>query len=178
MDDKHDEHNLLAQVDSTRKWLMLASLCSTGALLLFFICAPYFGYPLEHPQNMRLLYLTIPVFSGYLGSMTAFVFGGNKRRLNRTSPGFPFLGMMVKGPIVLFSVTVLGSLLAFGYANRQSAPPGSGMSADALFSGVAFCLGILTATTSSAVAYLFQSESSRPRTAPRSVRTTSQGTSE
>jgi len=46
-------------------------------------------------------------------------------------------------------------LFAFGYSNRASAPQDSGMSVDSLAWAITAALGILTASTSVAVSYLF-----------------------
>ena len=65
---------------------------------------------------------------------------------------------MVKGPIVVYVVAVIAALAAFGYANRATASVGSGMSVDNLTTALSLTLGLLAATTSVIVSYLFVAE--------------------
>jgi hypothetical protein len=140
-----------------RRWLIFASFGATGTSLLFFICAPALGYPLEPPASLRLLQLTVPVFSGYLGSMTAFVLSGRARYASPPAETSRYLPLIVKGPVLIFTIGMIASIITFGFANRLAAAPGTGMSVDSLSTSITLCLGILTVTTGAVVAYLFRS---------------------
>ena len=64
-------------VRTIREWLVLSSLLLTGTGLVFFVffsLAPALGFPLEYRQSLRVLEIIFPVFAGYLGSTTLFVF--------------------------------------------------------------------------------------------------------
>jgi len=58
-----------------RRWLILASLIVSGLVFLFVILAPVLGYPLTWDQALRIVELIVPVFFGYLGTGTHFLFG-------------------------------------------------------------------------------------------------------
>jgi hypothetical protein len=60
--------------DEARRWIVLASLTITGAVFVFFLLAPVSGYPLEIAQAQGIFQIVLPVFLGYLGSATHFVF--------------------------------------------------------------------------------------------------------
>jgi hypothetical protein len=122
-----------------RKWLIVASLSVTGVDLLFFILAPALGYPLEYPQNLRLMQIVLPVVLGYLGTMTAFLFQA-PTRTSVNPDALPFLTLLAKGPVILFGVATTAAIGAFGYMNRASAAPGTGMSVDTLSMTVTTCL--------------------------------------
>jgi hypothetical protein len=93
-----------------------------------------------------------PVFLGYLGSAVHFIF-------QRSVPDVPvqneFLGILVKGPIIIYTVAVISALAAFGYSNRVGAEIGSGMSEDALSTTLSLSLGVLAVTTGVITSYLF-----------------------
>lgn len=143
-------------VYEARKWLVIASLCVAAVSFTFFILAPVFGYPLRYSQAVTLLQIVFPVFLGYLGAATQFVF-------QKTPPATkvaarPMMGLLVKGPIVVFSIMVTGAVIAFGYSNRATAPLGDGMSVEVLSTTTTAALGLLTVTTNVVVAYLFSIE--------------------
>jgi hypothetical protein len=97
------------------------------------------------------------VFFGYLGSVALYLFIPTVKG-NVEPPGrqpVELLGLMVKGPVVVFLTGMVGIGFAFGYSNRASAPPGSGMSVDQMAASIAGILGLLTTTTAVVVAYLF-----------------------
>jgi hypothetical protein len=70
-----------AIANDARKWLVLASLSMTAVLFVFFIIAPAFGFPLTFGQARGLLEIILPVFLGYLGSASHFVFSQRSARL-------------------------------------------------------------------------------------------------
>jgi hypothetical protein len=87
--------------------------------------------------------------------MTAFLF----QPPTRTSINRPFLSLLAKGPVILFGIATSCAIIAFGYTNRVSAAPGTGMSVDALSLTITACLGLLTVTTNAIVAFLFNASS-------------------
>lgn len=146
----------------SRRWLLLASLAVTSVDLVFFILAPSFGYPLEYPQNLRVMQLVLPVTLGYLGAMTHFVFQRHSPRVTLSAQVLPFVDLLVRGPIAIFALATTAAIVAFGWSNRAAAPPGRGMSVDALSLTITASLGLLTVTTNAIVAYLFQAPAPVP----------------
>jgi H+/gluconate symporter-like permease len=158
---------------AARKFIISASLVSTAATFAFLIVAKPLGFPIDWPQVTRIVEIVLPVFLGYLGTASHFLFRnagvedhvqlGEKEAL---------LGTLVKGPIWVFSALIVVVFFSFGYSNRQDAPRNSGMSVDTLAWSITVCLGILTASTSVAVNFLFSvagnKNTSRPsRSSPR-----------
>jgi hypothetical protein len=145
-------------IPMARRWLVAASLSITGFMLLFSVTAPALNYPLEYAQSLRLMEIVVPVFFGYLGAATHFVFKKTRKvRLARPEVR-PLLGLLVRGPLVLYTFATLAAILVFGVANREGAPPGSGMSIDDLARIFSILLVLLTTTTSVLVSYLFAAE--------------------
>lgn len=148
-------------VENARTWLITASLLITGGCFLFFILAPTFSYPIDSDQSVRILQIIIPVFIGYLGSATYFVFNNQT-----TSGNLSFQGnskqvkLLIQGPVYLFCIGLVAILIVFWKGNSASAPPGAGMEIDGLATWVTVLLSILTVTTNVIVAYLFSQASS------------------
>jgi hypothetical protein len=146
-------------VDSARKWLIISSLIITGAQMAFLLIAPSLGFPLIYPKNINLLQIVTPVFLGYLGAATHFIF-------QNPVPVAPvqnqFLGILIKGPLILYILSVVSAFFAFGYTNRVGAPIGGGMGVDNLGTALSISLGVLAVTTSVISSYLFAA----PRNAP------------
>lgn len=140
--------------EQARIWIILASLAITCALMLFFFVAPTVGYPLESKQALQLLELVLPLFLGYLGAASHFLFrsdrGTRPRHMRRQQ-----LALLVRGPVLVFAFVVVGLLFAFGWSNRSAAAAGVGMSYDTLSGSLSAALGLLAATTSVMVSYLF-----------------------
>lgn len=159
-------------VARARLFLVLASLILAGFALVFFVLAPYVGYPLKPPQNKRLLEIVTPVFLGYLGAATQFVFqhtesGDSEVKLANGSP----LGtVLVVGPVLLFVMAAAAFLLAFGISNGKFAPAGSGMDIDQLATGVTMALGLMTVATNTAVSFLFPRLPTRRKGSPDAQR--------
>jgi hypothetical protein len=112
--------------DQARGWLINASLSATGLLFVFLVLAPLAGFPLEFQDALRLLRIAVPTFVGYLGTATHFLFVP-KNKAPTDADIVPHLSSLAVGPPVLFFIITACSLSAFGYANRESGPPGSGM---------------------------------------------------
>jgi hypothetical protein len=130
----------------------------TTITLMFFVVAPALDYPLTWEQGTRIVEIVIPVFLGYLGSATHFLFQEKKRRDVRI-PDVSDIGyVLIRGPVVVFVLISSSALFAFGYSNRSGAQGGSGMSVDTLAWAITSALGILAVTTSVATSYLFALE--------------------
>lgn len=148
-------------VAKARKWLLLSSLTFTGTILIFFMCAPAMGYPLEFAQSLRLLEIILPVFLGYLGSAALFVFGTDQpeHRTILKEGTHELTAYLIKGPIIVFALALSALIIAFWRTNNANAQPGSGISVDQLSVGISLILGLLTVTTNIAVGFLFRTSS-------------------
>lgn len=146
-------------IQSARKWLVLSSLSITGAHFIFFLIAPAVGYPIEYEHSIRLLQISTPIFFGYLGSASRFVFNARgQEKANEVIISNPLLGTLIRGPFIVFGLASVAALCAFGYSNRLAAPPGIGMSVDTLATVITTALGLLAVTTNVAVSALFGGE--------------------
>src|SRR5437867_342189 len=102
-------------VDAARVSLILWSLVITGVQLMFFLLAPVFGFPLPYPNNLDILQIISPVVLGYLGSATHFMFRTSSTNISvRTE----LLGILVRGPLIIYAAVVIGITSAFWYSNR------------------------------------------------------------
>ena len=139
-------------IDMARKWLIVSSLLITGIQMVFLLVAPAFIFSLKYPNNLNLLQIVSPVFLGYLGSASHFIF-------QNPAPEVPvqnqFLGLLVKGPMIIYVLAAGGSLSVFVYTNRIGAPIGSGMSVEELGTALSLSLGVLAVTTGIISSYLF-----------------------
>ena len=138
--------------DEARKWIILSSLIITGVQIVFLLAAPAIGFPLSYPKNLDLLQIVSPVFLGYLGSASHFVFQPAPQALPVQNQ---FLGMLVRGPIIIYTFAIMTALATFGYSNRIGATIGSGMSVDNLATALSVALGVLAVTTGIITSYLF-----------------------
>lgn len=153
-------------VDRARKWLILSSLIITGLQMVFLLLSPAIGYPLRYPKNLDLLQIVTPVFLGYLGAAAHFIFLNPPPEVHVQNA---FLGMLVKGPLMIYALAAGSSFAAFGYANRTSALPGAGMSTDNLATALSLSLGVLAATTGVIAPYLFVTPNPAPQAPQTSV---------
>src|SRR5208337_1230324 len=92
-------------IESARTWIIIASLALTGCQLMFFIVAPVVGFPLETPNNIELLRIVLPVFLGYLGSASHFVFKCDHTKIRGRAQ---YLGILVIGPLLIYTLAVSG----------------------------------------------------------------------
>jgi hypothetical protein len=142
--------------DAARNWIVAASLGITAVDFVFFLLAPALGFPLTFDQAVRLLEIVLPVFMGYLGSATHFLFRIPPADAPaEVHPPGGLLGLLVRGPIIVFGLATFAAIFAFGFSNRSMATAGSGMSLDALAGSLSAALGLLSVTTNVAVSYLF-----------------------
>jgi hypothetical protein len=139
-------------IDVARKWLIVASLVLTGSQMALLVIAPIIGYPLIYPKNIELLQIISPVFLGYLGSASHFIFQNPPEEVPVQNQ---FLGLLVKGPLLIYTSVIVAAFASFGYANRASAIPGNGMSVDNLATVLSLALGVLAVTTGIITSYLF-----------------------
>ena len=146
--------------NAARRWLVSASLSISTCMLVFFVLAPVVGYPLEFAQSLRVAEIVLPVFLGYLGTASLYVF-----RATFPSDEVAFrpavadlIGLLVKGPVVVFTIAATTLIAAFGISNGRNAAAGSGISIDQFAAGMSASLGLLTVTTNVAVSYLFRGE--------------------
>lgn len=134
----------------------MATLGFTTAVLVFFLLAPALGYPLEYSQSLRILEIILPVFLGYLGSGALYVFRQDSPDdvIAFRSDSADLVGLLIKGPIIVFCLGLIALITAFGLFNSRA--QGGGMSIDQLSGGMSAILGLLTVTTNVAIAYLFR----------------------
>src|SRR6266849_9240050 len=143
-------------VDGARSWIIITSLVVTGLTFGFLVAAPPLGYPLGWDQSQRIIEILLPVFLGYVGTATHFVFHTrNQDQELQLGSRAPLLGLIIRGPIVVFVSACVVILFAFGYSNRANAIQGEGMSVDQLAWAFTAALGILSVSTGVAVSYLF-----------------------
>jgi len=146
-------------VYDARSWIIIASLAMLAIYFVFFLLAPAFDYPLTFDESYRILQIAVPVFLGYLGSATQFVFGTSGMPAQALDEHRQKLvGLLVRGPVFVFLLLNLAIIGAFGYSNRANAIPGDGMNVDSLANAVTVSLSILAVSTSVIVSYLFSVE--------------------
>mgnify|MGYP000320631707 CR=1 FL=1 len=138
-----------------RKWLIVASLSITGFQMVFLFIAPSLSYPISYPKNLDLLQIVSPVFLGYLGAASHFIFKKNQVTISVDNE---YLGLLVKGPIIIYCAAIISAFSAFAYSNRLDAEIGTGMSIENLGNAVSISLGVLAVTTSIITSYLFSVE--------------------
>jgi hypothetical protein len=81
-------------VDGARRWIIITSLVVTGLAFAFLVAAPPLGYPLGWDQSQRIIEILLPVFLGYLGTATHFVFHtGNQDKQLHLGSRAPLLGL-------------------------------------------------------------------------------------
>lgn len=141
-------------IEKARIWLVLASLVICCVSLLFFLIAPVTPYPLEWAQSLRLLEIITPVFFGYLGLATRYVFSRVASEQDRTEVSGLLL-VLLKGPIFIFAIVAAGLLISFGWANTSDAMQANRMSIDVLSAAFATLLSLLTVTTNVIAEHLF-----------------------
>lgn len=142
-------------IQSAREWIVKASLIVTGIMMLFFLTAPAIGFPLLFEQAFQILGTITPVFVGYIGAATQFIFKPAVRATPFKQSNMVLLGLLMKGPIYLYAIATLSLIAAFWYSNRPSAETG-GMSIEVLGIGMSITLALLAGSTHALVTYLFQ----------------------
>ena len=139
--------------EAARRWIILSSLGFTAAFFVFFTLGPVLGYPLSYAQATRLLEIVLPVFLGYLGSATKYLFGRKRHRAD--GPPDQLLGYVVRGALFVFALCLVATLFAFAWGNRAAAAAGEGMSVDTLAWLLSGLLGLMAVTTGIVAENLF-----------------------
>lgn len=136
-----------------RRWLLIASFVLTLVVFLLFALAPAIGLPVTWDQALRLMEIVLPVFTGYVGSITLLIIRRGRRREGDAKP-IPLLRLAVQGPILIFTAAALAAIVGFAVSNGANATPGSGMSVDQLAAAIAAALSLLSVSTSVVMSYL------------------------
>lgn len=142
------------RLSDARRFLILWGLIITGAQMSFLMVAPSLGFPLGYPKNLDLLQIISPVFLGYLGAASHFIFQPEEPEVSVRNQ---YLELLLKGPIFIYFIAVAAAFVAFGYSNRVGATIGEGMSVENLSTALTICLGLLAVTTGILSSYLFAS---------------------
>lgn len=141
--------------NAARRLLIYSSLFISGALFVFFMMAPPLGFPLTYEQAMRVLEIVLPVFLGYIGSASAYLFSAEQVVGIVHEDRRQFLAPLLIGPVAIFLLVVVTILVSFGLSNRTSAPAGEGMSVDLLAGSISAALGFLAVSTNLIAGRLF-----------------------
>jgi hypothetical protein len=129
------------------------SLILSGALLIFLMAAPHFSVPFNPRlnENVRLIEVVLPVFFGYLGSASHFVFNANRGR-DVSVEQQELLFYLIVGPFAIFTLFLIALFFAFTYSSSSG---GSRMDFDTLSRWFSWGLALLACTVSVITAYLF-----------------------
>ena len=135
-----------------RIFIVSASLALTGILLIFLMAAPSLRVPFNENQseNLRLIEIVLPVFFGYLGSASHFVFNANRGR-DVAPDQMALLRILVVGPFTIFAVFLIALFGIFWLSNGTPAA----MSFGTLSQFFSWAMGLLACTISIISAYLF-----------------------
>ena len=136
--------------ESARRNLLLFALAITASQLLFFILAPVFGYKLKFDEALRMAEVVGPVFLGYIGAATRYLFQRQAVQTRVKSP--ELLAILVWGPSIIFTLITIAALVAFGVANRDSGP---GMKPETLSLILAGNVALLAVSTGVLIEHLF-----------------------
>jgi hypothetical protein len=143
--------------DDARAWVIKASLGAATGVFLVIMLAPGLPFDEEEGDRRRLLEILMPVWTGYLASASHFVFArSHQKRSRKVSSN---AALLIKAPIVAWSVMCAGAFLRFWHSHSRWAVEGAGMSVDELAGVLAGTLSLLAATTGLAVGYLFSLDS-------------------
>ncbi|MET0502919.1 MAG: effector-associated domain EAD1-containing protein [Candidatus Binatia bacterium] len=147
---------LQMDASTARVVIVAASLVLTGLLLLFFMAAPFLGAPFNENQNenVRLIEIVLPVFLGYLGSASHFLFYRNRGR-EVAEDQQSLLGLMVFGSLSLFALFIVALLAIFWVSNLSDSQ--GAMDFDSLSRWFSLAMGLLACTIGIVSAYLFGS---------------------
>jgi len=148
-------------LDAERIWVVKASLLLAGATFAFFVAAPgLLKYPLDFDQSIRILQIVLPVFVGYLGLATAFVFQNTVRSTNVYSNS-SLIRLLLRGPIYVYSLGIVVVISVFWQTNLPGGAPASGMTIDQLAWLVSALVGLLAATTGLIVTKIFPTDEAK-----------------
>ena len=142
-----------------RTWLITVSLSVLAAEFAFFLLAPLeiVGYPIDFSESMRILEILTPVFLGYLGAATRFVFNPAPNVVVADAADVSQqLKLLVRGPVLIWVLGTIAAIVSFGLGNRFGAS-GSGprMTIDQFAGVITGLLSLLTVTTTVIVSNVF-----------------------
>lgn len=137
---------------SARIFIVVASLALTGFLLVFLMAAPFLQLPFNENEgeNVHLIEIVLPVFFGYLGNASHFLFNANRGR-SVPPEQRPLLAILVIGSFGIFTIFIICLFVVFALSNGS---PGA-MSFDSLSRFFSFGMGLLACTISIIASYLF-----------------------
>jgi hypothetical protein len=151
----------MTAAQSARIAIIVYSLSITGVLFVFFVLSQAFGirFDYEQGEQLRLVDIVVPVFFGYLGAASHFVFNANRGR-EVSSDNTLMLRILVHGPFILFIVFTVALMTAF-QLSRLPLPPDAplqpSMSINDLSRWISISLALLSCTVSILASYLFGS---------------------
>jgi hypothetical protein len=134
--------------DDARLWLITWSAVATGCLVLFFIVAPYLPftkYALNSDRVKQALGVLTPIFFGYLGLATSYLF-----QPAPTLPApiiNPTFSIIIKAPVVIFTVGLIVLILTYSLSNGLAREIGDGMGFDDFVFYLSVLLTLLSGTT-------------------------------
>ena len=139
-----------------RNWLVIASLCVTAGVSVFFIIAPGVDSTLRFSESIEIIQIIVPVFFGYLGSAAQFAFSASKHKSADVDPDrLRLIRILTRGPVYTYLLIVLTAAFVFWLTNRPGADPDSAMTYTTFKVLMTGALALLAATTSAAASYLF-----------------------
>jgi hypothetical protein len=104
-----------------QKWIVGASLVSSGTLIAFFWLGPQLNFPLETDQARHLLQLVIPPFFGYLALAVRATVAHASERERLASLRLPsLLPLLLKGTMFLYIAITILALVVFYLATSPS----------------------------------------------------------
>jgi hypothetical protein len=120
------------------------------------MAAPYLNVPFNDRmnENVRLIEVVLPVFFGYLGSASHFLFNTNRGR--EVEPGQQeLLFWLIVGPFAVSTIFLLALFSVFWLSGGSS--NSRGMDFDTLSRWFSWAMALLACTVSVITAYLFGS---------------------
>jgi hypothetical protein len=146
-------------VSGARLVIVFFSLAITGILLCLFVLSPLLGIPFNPGRNehFRLVEIVLPVFLGYLGNASHFIFRSH-RMVEPQVLDERILAMLVYGPFIIYIFFNTSLFLSFYLCNQ---PDGSGMPIDELTRWFSIALGVLTGTISIINSYVFNASTDK-----------------
>jgi hypothetical protein len=97
-----------------QKWIVWASLISSGLLIAFFWLSPQLNFPLENDQAKHLLQLAVPPFLGYLALAVRATLTHGSEREKLASVRLPsLLPLLLQGTMFLYIAIIILALIAF-----------------------------------------------------------------
>lgn len=138
-----------------QKWIIWASLLSSGCLIAFFLLGPPLNFPLEISQARHLLQLVLPPFFGYLAlAVRITVSHGGE---GNGAPLPDLLPLLLRGTMLLYSAIIVIALVGFYLANSPSTAPHSGgyWPFEGLSWAICVALSLQASTVTALVSFLF-----------------------